>query len=88
MEIKHTYTVVDQSPKTEIRPVRTKKNGGRFMGFLHADLQLHSERFIAYFFSHINPKVVEGLETIYKPLLINSLGFKYISTRFNLLFLY
>ena len=57
-------------------------------GFLHADLQLHSERFIAYFFSHINPKVVEGLETMYKPLLINSLGFKYLSTGFNLLFLY
>ena len=64
-------------PKSKNRNTagKNKKIGGRFMGFLHADLQLHSERFIAYFFSHINPKVVEGLETIYKPLLINSLSF-------------
>ena len=43
MEIKHTYTVVDQSPKTEIRPVRKQMVKG--FGFLHADFQLHSERF-------------------------------------------
>ena len=63
MEIKHTYTVVDQSPKTEIRPVRRTKNLVT-EGFwvLHAVFRLHSERFSLFMF-HIIPKTAEGLKT-------------------------
>ena len=54
-------------PKSKNRNTAGKnKKWLKVYGVLHADLQLHSERFSLFLF-HINPKAVERQETIYEP---------------------